>query len=34
VEEWLHGGSVRFAPILRGGVPVAEEHSWTVEIHP
>jgi TonB family protein len=34
VEHWLHSGSVRFAPIVRAGVNVAEQHSWAVEIRP
>jgi TonB family protein len=34
VEHWLRGGTVRFAPIVRAGVKVAEQHTWAVEIHP
>jgi outer membrane biosynthesis protein TonB len=34
VEQWLHSGTVHFAPIVRAGVKVAERHTWAVEIHP
>jgi hypothetical protein len=31
---WLKSGTVRFAPILRHGQPVAEVHSWDIEFSP
>jgi hypothetical protein len=30
VIKWVGSGRVRFAPILRNGEPVAEEHQWVV----
>jgi hypothetical protein len=34
VKSWLGSGSVRFAPILHNGQPVAETHQWTVNFQP
>jgi hypothetical protein len=34
VRSWLGSGSVRFAPILHNGQPVAETHQWTVNFQP
>ncbi|HTZ71212.1 MAG TPA: energy transducer TonB [Acetobacteraceae bacterium] len=33
VLRWLGSGRVRFAPILRGGVPTAETHQWSVQFN-
>jgi hypothetical protein len=32
--DWLNSGTVRFAPALRNGVPVAEEHRWRIAFPP
>jgi hypothetical protein len=34
VLKWLGSGRVRYAPILRGGQPVAETHQWVVSFTP
>ena len=30
VLKWIGSGRVRFAPILKNGEPVAEQHEWVV----
>jgi hypothetical protein len=34
VAAWLASGRVRFAPILRNGTPVTEQHAWNVVFDP
>jgi Meckel syndrome type 1 protein len=34
VSRWLGSGRVRFAPIVAGGQPVSQVHTWTVTFRP